>query len=206
MNLGEMNWQERAEKAEAELARLAKQEPVTYVIDFNGYAINGKHTEIANALPTGMDLYAAPVPAVAAPAVPYGVDEEAANRIALAVYDCKHGINQEPLLYAINRILVTEAHPLSAEGQRALLQSALLCQRTSEPLLCRTFRLLTNSMRLIVQQGEDGLQKRQERTKRLYWQQMKCTGEGCCWKACCNPPRNPAANPLPIIRCEVRND
>lgn len=61
---------------------------------------------------------------VPAPAMPYGIDEEAANRIALAVYDCKHGINKEPLLYAINRILVTEAHPLSAEGQRALLQSA----------------------------------------------------------------------------------
>lgn len=60
----------RAEKAEAELAMLANQEPVTFVIDFNGYAIDGKHTEIANALPTGMDLYAAPVPAVAAPAVP----------------------------------------------------------------------------------------------------------------------------------------
>ncbi len=61
-----MNWQERAEKAEAELARMAKQEPVTYVFDPNGYAINGKHTEIADALPIGMDLYAAPVPAVAA--------------------------------------------------------------------------------------------------------------------------------------------
>lgn len=61
---------ERLEKAEAELAMLEKQEPVTYVIDFNGYAINGKHTEIADALPTGMDLYAAPVPAVAAPVVP----------------------------------------------------------------------------------------------------------------------------------------
>lgn len=59
-----------------------------------------------------------------APAVPYGIDEEAANRIALAVYDCKNGINPEPLLYVINRILAAEAHPLSVEGKRALLQSA----------------------------------------------------------------------------------
>lgn len=62
-----------------------------------------------------------PVPV---PAVPYGVDDEAANRISLAVYDWKKGINPEPLLYAINRILATEAHPLSAEGQRAMLQSS----------------------------------------------------------------------------------
>lgn len=54
---------ERAESAEAELEKLAKQEPVTYVFDHNGYAINGKHIEIADALPTGMDLYAAPAPA-----------------------------------------------------------------------------------------------------------------------------------------------
>lgn len=63
-------------------------------------------------------------PTAPAPAVPYGVDEEAANRIALAVYDCKNGICPEPLLYAINRILATEAHPLSVEGRDALLQSA----------------------------------------------------------------------------------
>ena len=55
---------------------------------------------------------------------PYGVDDEAANRIALAVYDCKNGINPEPLLYAINRILGEEVHPLSVDGQRALLQSS----------------------------------------------------------------------------------
>jgi hypothetical protein len=48
-------------------------------------------------------------------AVPYGVDQEAANRIALAVYDHQHGIDTEPLLYAINRILIKEVNPLSAE-------------------------------------------------------------------------------------------
>lgn len=58
------------------------------------------------------------------PAAPYGVDDEAANRIALAVYDCKNGINPEPLLYVINRILGEEIHPLSVEGRDALLQSA----------------------------------------------------------------------------------
>jgi len=61
-------WMKRAEAAEAELAKLAQQEPVTYVFDPNGYAINGKHNEIADALPTGMDLYAAPVPDPAVPA------------------------------------------------------------------------------------------------------------------------------------------
>lgn len=50
------------------------------------------------------------------PAVPYGIDEEAANRIALAVYDCKNGIKVEPLLHAINHILMKEIHPLSQEG------------------------------------------------------------------------------------------
>jgi len=51
-----------------------------------------------------------------APAVPYGIDEEAANRIALTVYDCKNGIKSEPLLHAINHILMKEIHPLSQEG------------------------------------------------------------------------------------------
>lgn len=49
----------------AELAKLREQEPVTFVFDPNGYAIDGKHTEIADALPIGMDLYAAPIPALA---------------------------------------------------------------------------------------------------------------------------------------------
>jgi len=120
-----MNWQERAGVAEAELAKLRGQKPVAWC-DADGDFYSGE--SYPNVWPSAVPLYAAPIPVPAAPApapdVPYGIDEEAANRIALAVYDCKNGINQEPLLYAINRILVTEAHPLSAEGQRALLQSA----------------------------------------------------------------------------------
>ena len=150
---------ERAEAAEAEMAKLAKQEPVAYV----KYKATGGNVGLAwMAIPTaafypreGEKLYVTPVPAphkgathcdgcgltwlddglnplgcpyckdpVPAPAVPYGVDEEAANRIALAVYDCKNDICPEPLLYAINRILAAEAHPLSVEGRDALLQSA----------------------------------------------------------------------------------
>lgn len=114
---------QRATAAEAELAKLRKQKPVATV----KYKATGGNVGLTwVAIPTGAfyprdgePLYASPLPA---PAVPYGVDEEAANRIALAVYDCKNGINPEPLLYAINRILATEAHPLSTEGQRALLQ------------------------------------------------------------------------------------
>jgi hypothetical protein len=59
---------ERAEKAEAELKELREQVPLTFVHDPNGYAIGGKHTEIADALPVGTDLYARPVPAPAVPA------------------------------------------------------------------------------------------------------------------------------------------
>ena len=113
---------ERAEKAEGELAelqatlaKLREQKPVAH-IDY--WKSDG--TLIARRQETsGGKLYAAPVPAA-----PYGVDDEAANRIALAVYDWKNGINPEPLLYAINRILGGEVHLLSDEGQRALLQSA----------------------------------------------------------------------------------
>ena len=42
---------------------------LTFVHDPNGYAIGGTHTEIADALPVGTDLYARPIPAPA-PAVP----------------------------------------------------------------------------------------------------------------------------------------
>jgi len=125
-------WMERAGAAEAELAKLRKQKPVAYRIDWPlglqelGWQSDSYDEDYVQSrgLPNVVPLYAAPVHAVPAPAVPYGVDEEAANRIALTVYDCKNGINPEPLLYAINRILATEAHPLSEEGQRALLQSA----------------------------------------------------------------------------------
>ena len=69
-----MNWQERAEKAEAELARLREQEPVAYV----KYKATGGNVGLSwLAVPTGEfypregePFYAAPVPAVAAPAVP----------------------------------------------------------------------------------------------------------------------------------------
>ena len=135
---------EENERLRKELAKLREQAPAGWV-DADGDFYHGRN--YPNVFPTAVPVYAAPVPAPAVPeldpmtrlivsdpkqlkpkkqepAVPYGIDEEAANRIALAVYDCKHGINQEPLLYAINRILATEAHPLSAEGQRSLLQSA----------------------------------------------------------------------------------
>ena len=52
-----------------ELARLREQVPLTFVHDPNGYAIGGTHTEIADALPVGTDLYARPI-SVPAPAVP----------------------------------------------------------------------------------------------------------------------------------------
>ena len=114
---------ERAEKTEAELAKLREQKPVAWCdpVEFKDdpWSFQGLRCRTSN-YPT-MPLYAAPVPA---PAAPYGVDDEAANRIALAVYDCKNGINPEPLLYAINRILGEEVHPLSVDGQRALLQSS----------------------------------------------------------------------------------
>lgn len=101
---------------------------------------NGGHfldslEEVAKFLNLAAPMQYAPKPTVAVPAVPYGVDDEAANRIALAVYDCKTGVNPEPLLYAINRILVTEAHPLSSEGQRALLQSADVTNAAADRLL-----------------------------------------------------------------------
>ena len=57
----------RAEKAEAELKELREQVPLTFVHDPNGYAIGGTHTEIADALPVGTDLYASPIPAPAVP-------------------------------------------------------------------------------------------------------------------------------------------
>ena len=61
-----MNWQERAEKAEAELANLAKQEPVAYV----KYKTTGGNVGLAwMAIPTaafypreGEKLYVTPVP------------------------------------------------------------------------------------------------------------------------------------------------
>ena len=118
-----MNWQERAEKAEAELARLREQNPVTYVTDFNGYAINGKHTEIADALPTGMDLYAAPVPAVAAPAVPEEwreVMKELADDLAIEIDQDyppeRRAYPSEQRKYEGEMVIVNRA--------RALLQSA----------------------------------------------------------------------------------
>jgi len=67
-----MNWQERAEKAEAELARLAKQEPVVQIDSgYTGGCVTGYLRKGVDAYTVvGKQLYAAPVPAVAAPAVP----------------------------------------------------------------------------------------------------------------------------------------
>lgn len=123
----------RAEKAEAELAMLANQEPVTFVIDFNGYAIDGKHTEIANALPTGMDLYAAHVPAVAAPAVPEEWREVMAGLVEIAEKKGKkHGspnhCHQRPGIWDDDNGPVLSGKPCAEcaiyDKARALLQSA----------------------------------------------------------------------------------
>lgn len=75
-----MNWQERAEKAEAELARMAQQEPVAFWwtgLDGkdNGGPYRGKPSDAAidNALNMGCEpvlLYARPIPAAPAVAVP----------------------------------------------------------------------------------------------------------------------------------------
>ena len=58
---------ERAGAAEAELAKLREQKPVAWC-DGDGDFYCGEH--YPNAWPTAVPLYAAPVPAVAAPAVP----------------------------------------------------------------------------------------------------------------------------------------
>lgn len=67
-----MNWQERAENAEAELARLAKQEPVVRIdYGYTGGCVTGYLRKGVDAYTVvGKQLYAEPVPAVAAPAVP----------------------------------------------------------------------------------------------------------------------------------------
>lgn len=111
---------ELKERAEAGLAEMAQQKPVAWRHE-NGNIFLPWQKDLITTNAVFSPLYAAPVPV---PAAPYGVDDEAANRIALAVYDCKNGINPEPLLYAINRILGEEVHPLSIEGRDALLQSA----------------------------------------------------------------------------------
>ena len=75
---------ERAEKAEEELKELREQVPLTFVHDPNGYAIGGTHTEIADALPVGTDLYARPIPTpIPAPAVPTDEHIHAVYRVAL---------------------------------------------------------------------------------------------------------------------------
>lgn len=56
---------DRAHAAEMELKGLLEQVPLTFVHDPNGYALDGKHTEIADALPVGTDLYSRPIPAPA---------------------------------------------------------------------------------------------------------------------------------------------
>ena len=64
-----MNWQERAEKAEAELARLREQDPIKYlyrVTDCFGHDVLRDDPKGATILET-IPLYAAPIPAPAAP-------------------------------------------------------------------------------------------------------------------------------------------
>ena len=66
-----MNWQERAEKAESELAKLREQEPIKYlyrVTDCFGHDVLRDDPKGATILET-IPLYAAPIPA---PAVPSG--------------------------------------------------------------------------------------------------------------------------------------
>lgn len=78
---------DRAEKA---LKEAQEQGPVAFVCDYNGYAIDGKHTEIDTALPVGTDLYARPVPAAPAVAVPEMTDDalvEILNAAQIVGYD-----------------------------------------------------------------------------------------------------------------------
>ena len=122
-----MNWQERAEKAEAELARLREQEPVAYV----KYKATGGNVGLSwLAVPTGEfypregePLYAAPVPAVAAPAVPEEwreVMKELADDLAIEIDQDyppeRRAYPSEQRKYEGEMVIVNRA--------RALLQSA----------------------------------------------------------------------------------
>jgi hypothetical protein len=92
-----MNWQERAEKAEAELAKLREQDP--YAWDCGGdlsknkdYAEWFSRTGHGNAI----SLYAAHVPAVAEPAVPDAKTAGIIKRLRDACpagYGCKCMVN-----------------------------------------------------------------------------------------------------------------
>lgn len=62
-----MNWQERAEKAEAELVRLGKQKPVgeVYGSESGPFVILQYNAVMSGTLKVGDKVYVAPVPAVA---------------------------------------------------------------------------------------------------------------------------------------------
>lgn len=74
------------------LKEAQEQEPVAFVCDYNGYAIDGKHTEIDTALPVGTDLYArhVPTPAVPTPAPFIPDDDTRRNDEAFAAQSADH--------------------------------------------------------------------------------------------------------------------
>ena len=78
-----MNWQERAERAEAELARLREQEPVAMISKNDAGQISIKNpdgTFFDISKNVGCQFYAAPVPAVAAPLTPQADCRACVNR------------------------------------------------------------------------------------------------------------------------------
>lgn len=93
-----------------ELARLREQEPVGEIhfppnnqpLEVFWYGENPNYA-------VRIGIYADPKPAASI------VDDAIAQRIALAVYDYQNRISDEPLMHAINRILIKGSHLLSAE-------------------------------------------------------------------------------------------
>jgi len=129
---------ERAELAESELKKAQEQEPVGYQYQKPGDEawLMGDDLMIPRLRVAGAkfrSIYAAPKPAASV------VDDATAQRIALAVYDYQNRISDEPLMHAINRILIKEAHPLSADGL-AEVQSAPQSSTSGGQLPLRSVR------------------------------------------------------------------
>lgn len=106
-----------AEAAKEELRKAREQGPVlckaafsngdgTYSYDYVTWPLR-KHQKPVH--PVEHFYYTTPKPAA------YGVDDATAQHIALAVYDYQNRISDEPLMHAINRILIKGSHLLSAE-------------------------------------------------------------------------------------------
>ena len=130
-----MNWQERAEKAEAELARMAQQEPVAFWWigeggENHGGPYRGMASEfsIDNARNSGCSpqyLYAGPVPAVAAPAVQddcVSQDESTMMMAASALALYRAGESAEYMAKAIEALLQSsQAAPSVPEEWREVM-------------------------------------------------------------------------------------